>query len=305
VNSILHNAAALAALQNLAMTQQNLQITQNQVSSGLAIASAADNAAYWAISTQLNSDAGLVTATNSALSQAQALLDTATTAINSIITTIDSIQSALTEAANPSTSTAALADINTSLASLGAQLTDAIVGASFNGSNILDGSQIGGTPNQITFVSGFNAASGVNNVTTISMATQAVYNSSAASGILVQTGTTALAGTYDLTKLGSSTGVTVTATNAQDALTAVNAALSAVTNYSATIGATQDRMTAASNLNSALATNYALGVGSLVDADMNTASTRLQALQTQQQLGIQSLSIANQNAQLILKLFGL
>ena len=46
------------------------------------------------------------------------------------------------------------------------------------------------------------------------------------------------------------------------------------------------------------------GVGSLVDADMNVASTRLQALQTQQELGIQALSIANQNSQLILKLFG-
>ena len=56
-------------------------------------------------------------------------------------------------------------------------------------------------------------------------------------------------------------------------------------------------------LNSALTTNYALGISSLVDADMNVASTRLQALQTQQQLGIQSLSIANQNSQLILKLF--
>ncbi|RYC28724.1 flagellin, partial [Lichenibacterium minor] len=42
---------------------------------------------------------------------------------------------------------------------------------------------------------------------------------------------------------------------------------------------------------------------SLVDADMNVASTRLQALQTQQQLGIQALSMANQNSQLILKLF--
>ncbi len=56
-------------------------------------------------------------------------------------------------------------------------------------------------------------------------------------------------------------------------------------------------------LNGALTTNYALGVSALVDADMNVASTRLQALQTQQQLGIQSLSIANQNSQLILKLF--
>jgi flagellin len=302
VNSILHNSAALAALQNLNMTQQNLMITQNQVSSGLAIASAADNAAYWAIATQLSSDAGMVTATNSALAQGQAVLDTATTAINSVITTINSIQTALAEASNPG---AALGDINTSLASLSQQLTDAITGASFNGSNILDGSQIGGTPNNITFVSGFNAATAVNNVTTISMTTQALYDSGTATGALVQNGTTALAGTYDLTLLGQPSGVTITATNAQDALTAVNAALSAVTNYSASIGATQDRMTAASNLNSALSTNYALGVGSLVDADMNQASTRLQALQTQQQLGIQSLSIANQNAQLILKLFGL
>ncbi len=63
-------------------------------------------------------------------------------------------------------------------------------------------------------------------------------------------------------------------------------------------------MTTATTFNSALTTNYANGVAGLVDADMNTASTRLQALQTQEQLGIQSLSVANQNAALILKLFG-
>jgi flagellin len=45
------------------------------------------------------------------------------------------------------------------------------------------------------------------------------------------------------------------------------------------------------------------GVGQLVDADMNAESTRLQALQVQQQLGIQALSIANQNSQSILSLF--
>ncbi|MCH3802113.1 hypothetical protein LZB51_08935, partial [Campylobacter jejuni] len=47
------------------------------------------------------------------------------------------------------------------------------------------------------------------------------------------------------------------------------------------------------------------GIGALVDADMEEASARLQALQTQQQLGIQSLSIANQAPQSILSLFGL
>jgi flagellin len=45
------------------------------------------------------------------------------------------------------------------------------------------------------------------------------------------------------------------------------------------------------------------GVGQLVDADMNAESTRLQAQQVQQQLGIQALSIANSNSQNILSLF--
>ena len=45
------------------------------------------------------------------------------------------------------------------------------------------------------------------------------------------------------------------------------------------------------------------GVGRLVDADMNEESTRLKALQTQQQLAIQSLSIANTSSESILTLF--
>ena len=86
-------------------------------------------------------------------------------------------------------------------------------------------------------------------------------------------------------------------------LSAVNPALAAVRTYAASIGAAQDQMTAATTFNSAVSTDYANGLSALVDADMNTASTRLQALQTQEQLGIQSLSIANQNSQMILKLF--
>ena len=113
----------------------------------------------------------------------------------------------------------------------------------------------------------------------------------ASQNLLVQNG-------VDLTNLSITGG-----SDAQTTLTAVNQALSAVTNYAALIGATQDRMTTANTFNTALMTNYANGVSGMVDANMNTASTQLQALQTQEQLGIQSLSIANQNAALILKLF--
>src|ERR1700727_2115807 len=80
VNSILTNASALSALQSLNMTEQNLSITQNQVSTGLAVASASQNSAYWSVAQQLNSDSGIVTAANSALSQSQAIFDVATSA---------------------------------------------------------------------------------------------------------------------------------------------------------------------------------------------------------------------------------
>ena len=393
MNSILNNSNALSALQALNMTQQSLGVTQAQVSSGLKVATAADNAAYWSIGTQLKSDSGIVTAANDALSQSEAVLSTATSAISSVITTINSIQTALTEATNPG---ADLKDINTTLTSLSKQLTDAVNGASFNGLNVLNGSQT----SQLNFVSGFNASATGGSYNTVSFNAQALTGGVTASsttttvqqpnvtdptlitqlqamtsngvaagsasfdnnsivvasnvvtitsvdthgittattytgidatgaaatsnatavgftvsttttvpagaptGLLSQTGTTALANTYDFTNIGSGAGATaVTGANAADMLSAVGVALAAVTGYSASIGATQDRMMAASTFNSALTTNYSNGIAGLVDADMNTASTRLQALQTQEQLGIQSLSIANQNAQLILKLF--
>ena len=83
----------------------------------------------------------------------------------------------------------------------------------------------------------------------------------------------------------------------------IDAAIKAVTTVGATLGSTSTTLTNQASFVSSLSDAITSGVGSLVDADMNVASTRLQALQTQQQLGIQALSIANQNSQLILKLF--
>ena len=392
MDSILNNSAALSALQALQMTQQSLNTVQNQVSTGLSVATAADNSSYWSIAAQLNADSGVVQASNDALSQGQSILATASSAINSVITTINSIQTALTQATNPG---ADLANINTSLAALGQQLIEAVTGASFNGLNVLNGSVA-----SLNFVSGFNATATGGTVNTIAFTTQALYglatggtSTSTTSQSSVSDPTTMaqlqaqfLADTADTTAVtagtvtatygtdaiyedtanqaltvqsvaldGTATTTTYTAldangnsiaqggtptfanaasyavtttvttpasqnllvqggsdltdlnvsgaTAAQTALNNTNAALSAVTNYAALIGATQDQMTTASTFNTALMTNYSNGVAGMVDADMNTASTQLQALQTQEQLGIQSLSIANQNAALILKLF--
>jgi flagellin len=85
----------------------------------------------------------------------------------------------------------------------------------------------------------------------------------------------------------------------------VDAAIQSITSAASTLGATKTRIEIQSTFVSSLSDAITSGIGSLVDADMNEASTRLQALQTQQQLGVQSLSIANQQTALILKLFGL
>lgn len=83
----------------------------------------------------------------------------------------------------------------------------------------------------------------------------------------------------------------------------VQTAITGIINASTTVGSLQTQISTQRTFNSSLSDALTSGIRSLVDADMNVASTRLQALQTQQQLGIQALSMANQNSQLILKLF--
>ena len=84
----------------------------------------------------------------------------------------------------------------------------------------------------------------------------------------------------------------------------VDAALTDITTAQTNLGSSKTRITLQQSFVSNLSDALTRGVGSLVDADLNQESTRLQALQVQQQLGVQSLSIANQQNQQILKLFG-
>ena len=184
MSSILNNPSALSALQALSMTQQSLSTVQNQVSTGLKVATAADNSSYWSIAAQLTADSGVVSASNDALSQGQSLLATASSAINSVITTINSIQTALTQATEPG---ANISSINTSLASLGKQLTDAVNAASFNGLNVLNGSVTA-----LNFVSGFNATAAGGNINTIAFTTQALYGLTTGVGNTESTATSSI-----------------------------------------------------------------------------------------------------------------
>ncbi|MEK4033506.1 flagellin [Methylocystis sp. IM3] len=294
--SILVNPSAITALQSLRTTQASLNTTQKEISTGLKIASAADNASTWSIAETMKSDSKVLGTVSDSLSGANSVLNVAAAAVKSAINVVNDIKNGVTQAQQPGADTA---KILTNLQQLGKQLTSIVSSATFTGLNVLDGSQ--GSP--VKFIASYSDGTGSSNsaVGTIDLTlTTLIDSAGGGTGVLeaAQGGTAAAA--TDFTNLTS--GDLAAATIA-DTLTNADKALADLTTYASQIGATQTRVTQQNEFIKTMAEALTTGVSSLVDADMNETSTRLQALQTQQQLGIQSLSISNQNAQMILKLF--
>ncbi len=109
----------------------------------------------------------------------------------------------------------------------------------------------------------------------------------------------------DITKdlVGPAT-VTLTPEQALDAMVSfVDKQLQSMTSAAADLGSVKMRIELQENFVNKLTDSLDKGIGRLVDAEMNEESTKLKALQTQQQLAVQALSIANNDSQSILSLF--
>ena len=133
-----------------------------------------------------------------------------------------------------------------------------------------------------------------------------ITNGSAAAinlGLRVTEGGTAGAPAGSAGLAGLSQIDVTTTTGATEALTQIEGYIQTAIDASAQFGAAASRITTQVEFVSGLIDSLKTGVGALVDADMEEASARLQALQVQQQLGIQSLSIANSSPQSVLRLF--
>jgi len=293
MTSILTNPASITALQNLRSTQMSLQDVQREISTGLKISSAADNASTWSITATMRSDQNVLGTLEDSLGTSSSILGIASAAVNSAISVVNSIKTAAAQAQQPG------ADINkigTNLTQLGQQLSSIVSSASFMGLNLLDGSSNGSAK----FIASYtdNAGTAASNVGTIDLNTTTLVGGGA--GILETAQATGANAATNFTALSSAdlaNGVVA------DTLSNADKAIAQLTTYASDIGAVQSRVTAQTTFTKTLVDALTTGISSLVDADMNEASTRLQALQTQQQLGVQSLSIANQNSQMIMKLF--
>ena len=137
-----------------------------------------------------------------------------------------------------------------------------------------------------------------NNVVTVTNNTATAMAASAAANITLSAGGTVGGGLAILSEIDVSTD-----NGADAALNAIEGLLQTSIDSAAAFGSAQGRIETQANFVSKLTDALRSGIGTLIDANMEEASARLQALQVQQQLGIQSLSIANQAPQSILSLF--
>jgi len=248
-----------------------------------------------------------------------AKVDTAYTGITAAIKVVDEIKTKLVAAREPGVDRA---KVQAEITALQGQLTSNSAASTFSGENWLsvDSGATGYNATK-TIVSSFTrAANGSVSVGTISVNTATTKLFDAAADAATA-GTGILDGRYsatDGTKLvdQSTGGFTVaginisTLTNSAADLTTlesyikgVDHAIGLMTTAASDLGAAKKRVDLQSEFVTNLMDTIDRGVGTLVDADMNKESTRLQALQVQQQLGIQALSIANGNSQTILSLF--
>jgi flagellin len=272
--SVHTNASALVALQNLNKTNEDLQKAQDRISTGLNIATAKDNASVWAIAQGQRADVGALGAVKSSLDRASSIADVAMTAGESISDLLNQIKEKVVAAQDPSLDPTARAAIDTDFKSMVRQIRDVVSNAEFDGANILDGSLTTG----IKFLANAEATS------YITLSTQDL----SLGGGIISISTTASLGTL---------------TAATNMLSAVNNSIAAVNASLGRLGAQSKQITAHNTFVSKLSDVLETGIGNLVDADMAKESAKLQALQVQQQLGVQALSIANAAPQVVLSLF--
>lgn len=273
MSSILTNNSAMVALQTLKSINHNLGDTQKEISTGKSIASARDNSAIWAISKVMESDVSGFKAISSSLALGQSTVAVASAGASEIVDILKQMKEKVVAATGENVDHA---KINADVTEMKAQITSIIGAAQFNGANLLN--TAGG---DISILSSLDRdAAGVvtaSEIDVVSVDFEAVLDLTT---VIITDAATAEASLDDMELL------------IQDAV-----------DGAAALGASQTRIDSQSRFVSKLTDAMKSGIGSLVDADMEEASARLSALQVQQQLGVQALSIANQGAQSILSLF--
>jgi len=269
-NSLNTNIGALLALQNLSVVNRRLDSTQDRVSTGLKVVGAVDDASSFAIAQGIRSDLKSYAAVSQGIANAKGSSTIALAGTNAISDLLGDIQAKITEGMNAGNTTQQQSILQADFSNLVSQINQFISSAFYNGRNLLSSGS--GNTNVISNIDGTTIALRGNSQITAAATLLASQSISSTSTALL-------------------------------ALSQINAAKSTTSTILGNLGADTRTITFQDDFITKISDALEVGVGSIVDADLAKESARLQALQVQQQLSIQTLNIANQRPTVLLSLF--
>ena len=272
-NSINTNAQSVLALQSLNRTNAELAGVQKRVSTGYRVADARDDGGAFAVAQSVRSDVAGLTAVNEQLGGAKGLLQVTFAALSQVSEAMREARAALTRLSDSALSTEQFNQYKTQYTALRSQITGFLNDAKYNGRSLLSTTAAG--------------PSNSDNIITIQNedGAQLTINAIEKAKLLI-----------DPAPADAAAAVILLTTKFQPTEDAIGAALNQ-------LGTTDQYVEKQINFNKDKMDALNAGIGSLVDADLAKENARLQALQVRQQLGVQTLGIANQGPQVLLSLF--
>lgn len=273
VNSINTNSSSLLGLRNLQETKSLQSKTQEEISSGKKINGPEDGAAILAVAQLLESDVSGLNAVKGSLDRAISSTDVALAAGDEVNDLLLQLKEKAVTASDPGLDDSSRAALNDEFIALRDQITSIVDSAEFNGTNAV---KSGG--DDITAISSDNG----DGVITID--------------------------SQDLSLGGANVTLTDTQTigTAADAQAAVGAIEDSINNVSSALselGSGAASLQGTKDFTERLSDVTEVGIGNLVDANLAAASAAFEAGQVKEALGVQTLSIANQQPASILSLF--
>ena len=269
-NSINTNVGAMVALASLRSTQMALNVASKQVQTGYRVSDAADDASTFSVAQGIRGNLQAYQAVQGSLANGVGLGSVTQAALTNISNLIGNLQAKITQLADGSISanqrTIYTADFN----AMTSQVANFISQANYNGTNLLSAASAAKT-----FLADTNAV-------TLTMTSQSSVNAAFT--------------TFAVSSVASASQATL-------ALTSLNTFQQAVATSLGANAAETRTLTLQSNFVNAIVDATTTGLGAIVDADIGKASASVQALQVRQQLGIQSLSIANSSVETVMSLF--
>jgi len=277
--SILTNVSAMQTEQNLLNSSNAVAKAEQDLSSGLRINSASDDAAGYAISEGLTSQINGLSEASDNTNDAISMVQTASSSVSNVQDMLQRIYELGVQYNNGTNSSTDDTDIQDEVNQLTQEIDRQQTSSNFNGINLLSGSA--GSSGTVTFQVGANAGD------TLSVTFSNIEKSTMTSGF---------------SWTSAATGGKVFDLSSSDALQNLTSAINALSSYAAELGAVQNRLQYTSDEISATSTNLSSTNSQITDVNMAQEMTTLTQQQVLEQAGTAMLSQAQSQPQMILKL---